>query len=300
MQSAVSTLAILMLGCVPKEAPVEAPVAAPAPAPAPAAAPAPASSVTLAADIQWKPANPKMPDGPQIAILDGNMKEGGFSALVKFAAGSDTPLHSHPANFTGVLISGTIKNGRTAEESTAIGPGSLWTEPADEVHFTGCTPEADCIFVGHMDGPMGMKPAEAAAEGESKMVVTKAADIGFTPINPDKPGGPGMFVLSGDKAAGAFTALVKFPAGAKSPEHTHSSTYNAAVISGTVSDGKGAALGAGSHWSNTGGTAHITGCSSEEPCVFYASMGGAFDMKPTAAPAEAAPAEAAPAEAPAK
>ena len=92
---------------------------------------------------------------------------------------------------------------------------------------------------------------------------------------------------AGDKAAGPFTALVKFPGGAQSPEHSHSSTYSAVVVSGTVSNGDAAALGAGSHWTEIGGEVHTTGCPSEDDCVFYASMDGAFDMKPTAAPAEA-------------
>jgi quercetin dioxygenase-like cupin family protein len=156
------------------------------------------------------------------------------------------------------------------------------------VHFTGCTEETDCLFVGHMDGPMGMIPAEAPAEGEVKMEITAAADIGFSPINPEKPEGPGMYVLSGDKAAGAFTALVQFPGGAASPEHSHSSTYSAVVVSGTVSHGDADALGAGSHWTEIGGEVHTTGCPSEEACVFFASMDGAFDMTPAAAPEEAA------------
>jgi quercetin dioxygenase-like cupin family protein len=284
-------LALMTAGCAAKTAPVQAPKtdAVQAAAPAPAPAPAPASSVTMVADTKWMPVNPEKPEGPQMAVITGNPKEGAFSALVKFPAGAATPLHSHPANFTGVVVSGTVQNGRSAEDNTEMGPGTLWSEPAGEVHFTGCTEETDCIFVGHMDGPMGMTPAEAAAEGELNLKVTAATDIGFAPINPEKPGGPGMYVLAGDKAAGPFTALVKFPGGAQSPEHSHSSTYSAVVVSGTVSHGKAAALDAGSHWTEIGGEVHTTGCPSEDDCIFYASMDGAFDMKPAAAPAEAAP-----------
>jgi len=249
----------------------------------------------MAADAKWMPINPEKPQGPQMAVITGNPKEGAFSALVKFPAGAATPLHSHPANFTGMMVSGTLKNGRSAEDNTAMGPGTLWTEPADEVHFTGCAPEADCIFVGHMDGSMGMTPTDTATEGELKVKVTAAADIAFSPINPEMPDGPGMFVLSGDKAAGAFTALVKFPGGATSPQHSHSSTYSAAVVSGAVSHGGAESMGAGSHWTEIGGKTHTTGCTSEEPCVFFAAMDGAFDMTPVPPPATEGATEEAPA-----
>ena len=290
-----STLALLFTGCAAKTNPeTAAPEQAATEAPAPAPEAAPASSKTAAADVQWKAVYPDQPDGPQMSLLSGNPKEGSFSALVKLPAGSASKLHSHPASMVGITISGTVTNGRTAEDAQEIPAGSMWTQVSDEAHFTGCTADADCYFIGHMDGAMGTIPAETAAEA-STMVVTNAADIDFKPVNPAKPKGPGMDVVSGDMTSGPFTALVHFPAGAMSPKHSHLASYNAAVVAGSISHGGGDALTTGSHWFQASGDTHVTGCSSETDCVFYVSMDGAMSMIPAeeAAPTEAAPTEAA-------
>jgi len=293
-----TALTLLVAGCgdapvdVQPDPAAEVPTEAAAPADAPVAALV--SSSTAAADIQWKPANPEQPEGVQLAVVEGNPKEGAFTAIAKFPAGHAMPVHSHPANFAGVGLSGTAKNGRSADDSAAIVPGTVWTQPANEVHFTGCDEGAECLFVAHMDGAMGTTPAEAPMEGDLQMVVTAAADIPFTPVNPEQPEGPQMYVVAGDKAAGAFQAIVKFPAGAVTPEHSHSATYSAVVLSGAIGHGGDDSFGTGSHWTNIGADAHVTTCVSEEPCMFFVSMQGSFDMTPTAPPAEAdAPAEAA-------
>jgi quercetin dioxygenase-like cupin family protein len=229
-----------------------------------------------------------------MSLISGNPKAGSFAALVKLPAGSASKLHSHPASMVGVTISGTVTNGRTAEDAQEIPAGSMWTQAGEEAHFTGCTADADCYFIGHMDGAMGTVPAETAAEA-STMVVTNAADIAYKPANPKQPKGPGMAPVSGDMTSGAFTALVHFPAGAMSPKHSHSASYNAAVVSGSISHGEGDSLAPGSHWFQSGGDVHVTGCSGETDCVFFVAMDGAMSMTPAeeAAPEEAATEEAA-------
>ena len=291
---ALSALTILVAGCPAKDAPVESavPAEAEAAAPAEAEAPAPASVATAAADIQWALFNPEQPDGPQLSPIAGNMKEGAFTALVKLPAGHASPLHTHPASFIGVGLTGTIQNGRSAEDNSTITVGTTWTEPANEVHFTGCTEEAECTFVAYMDGAIGMTAAEAAAEGEMAMTVMAAADLAWEPINPEAPDGPQMVVVGGDKATGPFQALVQFPGGAASPPHSHKASYGGAVVSGTMGDGGDVTYGAGSTWTHIADEVHVTACVSEEPCLFFASMDGAFSMVPAEEPAEA-PAEAA-------
>ncbi len=291
----ISTLSLLAIASAAQAAPVETPTAPPAAEPTavvapPAAAAALTSSATHAKDAKWGLANPEQPDGPQMVGVQGNPKDGAFVALAKFPAGFAAPLHSHPANFAGAVLSGTVVNGRSAEDNVKLTGGTAWTEPAGAVHYTGCTDEADCIVALHMDGAMGMTPADAPAEGDLKMVVSGPDSIEWTPINPERPEGPKMFVISGDKEAGAFRALVKLPAGSTSPEHSHSSTYSAAVLAGAMVHGTAsdAVFGVGSYWTEAGGQVHVTGCSGEVDCVFFASMDGAFDMvmaKPAEAPA---------------
>ncbi|MEB3799822.1 DUF4437 domain-containing protein [Flavobacterium columnare] len=82
----------------------------------------------------------------------------------------------------------------------------------------------------------------------------------------------------------------KFPGGQNfiTPEHTHSHSYQAVVISGTMinpigdEDPKNAKrMGPGSYWYVPANQAHTTGCVSEEPCVFYSYQSAGFDFTPT-------------------
>ena len=296
-----TTLAILSIGCAAKTADVEtpAPEAAPEEA-APAEAPAPASSYYAAADIPWK-SNPEAPDGPQMAVLSGNPQEGAFTFMMKFPAGYVAPLHSHTHDFAGAVISGTFRHGRSAEDLEEMAAGSALNQPGNEAHYSDCSADADCVLVGHMSGPLDTKPVETPVEGDMSMVITAADSADFQPINPERPDGPKMFVIGGDQTAGAFQALVKLPAGSASPNHSHTHSYSAAQLAGSTTHGDSDVTGVGSAWTNIGGQAHVTGCAEgEQDCIFFASMEGAFDMKPVEAPAEeaAAPAEeaAAPAE----
>jgi quercetin dioxygenase-like cupin family protein len=293
--TSLTTLALVGIGCAAKTAPIDPAVAeAVAEAVAVEAAPvevapepaAPVSSQTAAAEVQWMPANPDSPDGPHLALLSGNPAEGAFTFMARFPAGYTSPIHSHPASFAGVSVSGTLLHGRSAEDNNEVSAGMTWTQPAEEVHYTGCAEGADCVIAGFMEGAMGRTDAEAPAEGEMGLVIIAADAVDFQPINPKMPDGPKMFVINGDRATGAFQALVKLPAGSASPNHNHSHTYSATVLSGSLVDGDSEPIGVGSIWTNIGGQAHITGCVGEEDCVFFASMDGAFDMNVIEAPAE--------------
>ena len=284
-----ATFTLLVTGCAAKSAAVEPAVAIETEEVAEPVA-EPTSSLTAAAAVTWALTNPDEPEGVQWAVIEGNPREGGFTALAKFPAGYANGLHSHPAGFVGVGISGTLQNGRSAEDSAAIIPGTVWSQPANEVHFTGCTEEAECLFVVFMEGALATVPAEDPSEGEMQAVVIAGADIPFVPVNPDQSGGPQVYVVSGDMETGPFRAVVQYPAGASSPEHSHSATYGGVVLDGEMTHGDSEPLGVGSFWTEIGGSTHTTGCVSEEACVFFVAFQGAFDMTPVT-PAEG-PAEA--------
>ena len=248
-------------------------------------APSASSSAVAAADTEWALVSPDQPDGPKLRLLTGNPREGAFSAILKVPAGYEFPLHSHPANKTGVVLSGSILNGRTTKDASLSVPGTLWVQPANEVHYTGCTADSDCIFIVHMDGALGIVPSEVAAE-VSTMSVTTAEDISYSPVNPKNPKSPGKFVVSGDMSVGAFTALIKIPGGAAVPPHSHLANYSAAVISGSMSHGGTDTFSVGAHWTQIAEEVHTTACVSEEDCIFFVTMDGAFSIKLADSPAE--------------
>jgi quercetin dioxygenase-like cupin family protein len=125
----------------------------------------------------------------------------------------------------------------------------------------------------------------------SKLVVMPASDLKWADLDPT--GAPGVKIadLWGDHTKGAFGAFIKFPAGFKSPLHTHTNDHKIVIVSGTfiqAPEGKPEfRLGPGSYLMQPGGNyKHVSSCESE--CVFLLQSTGKFDLKPVTAAAEPA------------
>ena len=137
-------------------------------APAEAAPENPQTSVIRGDAVEWKPLNPEMPEGPQLAIIHGSMSEDAmWAALAKFPAGMETNAHTHSANFVGGLISGPHQRGASADSLTALTPGSVWYEAAGTAHVEKCGTDAPCIFAGMMDGKMDQTAVKITSSEEA-------------------------------------------------------------------------------------------------------------------------------------
>jgi quercetin dioxygenase-like cupin family protein len=121
-----------------------------------------------------------------------------------------------------------------------------------------------------------------AQAADHKAVVMPAADVKWV----DMVGGPpGIMIapLWGDYQKGAFGALIKFPAGASAPLHTHTSDMRIVVVSGTFIHGPEGKtpvrLGPGSYLMQAGGSyRHTTACDKASDCVMFADGRGKFDI----------------------
>lgn len=113
------------------------------------------------------------------------------------------------------------------------------------------------------------------AEGQS-ITMPKAA-VKFADL-----GGPQLGTLWGDAAKGAHGSLLRLPAGFVSPEHTHTGTYEAVVISGTVTNVEAGAaeipMEPGSFYRQSGKTRHVTRCISKDECTLYITQAVGFDF----------------------
>jgi anti-sigma factor ChrR (cupin superfamily) len=115
-----------------------------------------------------------------------------------------------------------------------------------------------------------------AAEAQSIAVpkaTVKLVDLG---------GGPQLGTVWGDSSKGPHGSLLYLPAGFTSPEHTHTGTYEAVVISGTVTNNEAGAaeipLEAGSYYRQSGQTKHVTKCISQVRCALYITQTTGFDF----------------------
>jgi Domain of unknown function (DUF4437) len=128
--------------------------------------------------------------------------------------------------------------------------------------------------------PTKKAPANAAA----RLVMTPAADLKWTDLDPK--GAPGVKIadLWGNHAKGAFGAYIKLPAGFAAPLHTHTHDMRVIFVSGTyiqAPEGKPEVrLGPGAYMMQPGGNyRHTTSCDKASDCVFFVESNGAFDLK---------------------
>lgn len=236
------------------------------------------TSTTAYEEVDWAPMNPEVPDGPQLAVVQGNPEATEFMMLAKVPAGFNTGLHSHPTMFTGSLIKGTMHVGRSSEDYEVLEAGGVWQEPREAVHYVGCSDEGECMIAGYMAGPMQTTPADSPQEGPTLTRVISADEMSWTPVNPEDPSGPQQMTLQGDWTSSPFVAMVWVPAGREGVLQTHTHDYSAALVSGTM-ERAGLTLEAGSHWTQTGGEPYLVSCVSETPCMFMGWMDGAFDVQ---------------------
>lgn len=101
------------------------------------------------------------------------------------------------------------------------------------------------------------------------------------------PEGVAFAALQGDRFSESYQALVRLPAGTVSPLHVKTANMFGVMLEGemihyTSGEDPEAVrrMGPGSFYSISAGTAHVSACVSETPCVAYLYQDGAFDFLP--------------------
>ncbi len=134
-----------------------------------------AARALTAAEMKF--AAPPNMTGVQIAPISGDATKGAYESMVKFAAGTKHPLHTHTNGVEAVVISGTWYSGPDDATAKDFGPGSFVLVPGGMKHVSGCRDGAECLIFqeGHAKfdmmpagGADGAKPADAAKGDEKK------------------------------------------------------------------------------------------------------------------------------------
>ena len=111
-------------------------------------------SFTTSGAIPWKPIDPKKYPGLQIFPVWGNPNQGASEFLQQFPAGMDSGWHWHTAAYEGVVIQGKFMHSSKGGAPQTGGPGSVWSQPAGQVHDDKCEEGGDCIIVVHFHGKL--------------------------------------------------------------------------------------------------------------------------------------------------
>ncbi len=129
---------------------------------APTPATPPTAHVTPFTRQEWRPMDPSHPQGPQVAVLWGDMK-GPTAFLFRVPAGYEAGLHSHSDDYYGTVVTGQPAHGMTREEASPQEPGSTWFQPHDAVHYDRCTGSDGCVLMlVFPHGPVDFLPAKGS------------------------------------------------------------------------------------------------------------------------------------------
>ena len=135
-----------------------------APPAASAKAGAAQDSFTTSGAIPWKPIDPKKYPGLEIFAVWGNPNQSASEFLQKFPAGMDSGWHWHTAAYEGVVIQGTFTHTFKGGAPQTGGPGSVWSQPARQVHDDKCEEGGDCIIAVYFHDKLDFKPEDTKAQ----------------------------------------------------------------------------------------------------------------------------------------
>jgi quercetin dioxygenase-like cupin family protein len=94
----------------------------------------------------------------------GNPNEGASEIAQKFPAGMDSGWHWHTAGYEGVVVQGKFTHTFKGAAPETGGPGSMWSQPARQVHDDKCEEGADCIVVVYFHGKLDFMPVNMKAQ----------------------------------------------------------------------------------------------------------------------------------------
>jgi quercetin dioxygenase-like cupin family protein len=125
----------------------------------------PKEAMVMATDqMAWK-AVPKA-KGVQINVLWGNPMRGSYGAYVKWAAGTEHPMHFHTRPSHVVMVSGTMTVTTDDGKTLELKPGQYGFMPGRKKHTAACKEE--CVYFAAQPGPFDMKMPKAKKKKKKK------------------------------------------------------------------------------------------------------------------------------------
>ncbi len=109
--------------------------------------------------VKWRPGPPSLPEGAQIAVLEGDLsKAGPYTMRLKFPDGYRVAPHSHPVREHITVLEGTLMMGMGKSFDRAatkpLGPGSLFVLPVGDHHYVWT--KGETVVQLHGTGPWGI------------------------------------------------------------------------------------------------------------------------------------------------
>jgi len=114
--------------------------------------------------IPWKPVDPENYPGLMMFTVWGNPNEGPSLILQKYPAGMDSGWHWHTAAYQGVVIQGKFTHTFEGATPQTGGPGSVWLQPARQVHDDKCEEGGESIIAVYFNDKLDFNPVHMEAQ----------------------------------------------------------------------------------------------------------------------------------------
>lgn len=105
-------------------------------------------------DLQWGPCPEFLPNGCEIAILNGDPAKRNVDILFKVPANTDIPNHGHTSAERIILISGELDVAYEGEEPQKMKVGSYAYGPAQKPHTARCGDSGPCVLFIAFEEPL--------------------------------------------------------------------------------------------------------------------------------------------------
>ena len=110
--------------------------------------------------LQWGPCPDFIPEGCEIAILQGDPAGNNLDIFFKVPGGFHIPYHKHTSQERMVLVSGTLDVTYDNHEMTSINTGEYAFGPAQLPHSAYCHEGDDCVLYIGFVAPLDAIPIE--------------------------------------------------------------------------------------------------------------------------------------------
>ena len=105
------------------------------------------SSNLPAGKVQFGPTGVKTEVGElKAGPAYGDLSKGRHGTFIRMPAKFVSPLHSHTADYFGIVIQGVGVNTQPGNADVPLPVGSYWFQKGKENHVTKCISDTDCLF----------------------------------------------------------------------------------------------------------------------------------------------------------
>ena len=90
----------------------------------------------------------------------GDLSKGKHGTFIRMPAGFVSDLHTHTADYFGIVIQGVGVNQQGDKNNVQLPVGSYWFQKGKEPHVTKCVSSTDCLFFIYQPDKFDYVPAK--------------------------------------------------------------------------------------------------------------------------------------------